>query len=325
MSLVQPFCYYEETLTAFSIEQAILTYPFTVSHEHLDGAAVACNLRTQGLRSAIVKQAPTNMLSIYKTDTNSHRRLQSQVTITEGILNSRLKKGKWLNGDLIVFCLLWYVHEGIICVFKLHPGGLTLSILYRITRKQVEEEASSSPTLAPFAFYDDNMYTAWITCSQTKVKQVQHLFDRTFVLIPVCDQGHWSPINTDDGTNSKKRGTCVVCGQLTTWFCRSCMNFCCMERFPGTSTSTITEGIEVLKPDKLVAFVPNENHSDGGYCWKRTCSSVFHDKSLDQYFIKGGDSSKFLSSSMSGNSSARSALREIDLKVKNPSDRRQTM
>jgi hypothetical protein len=62
MSLVQPFCYYEETLTAFSIEQAILTYPFTVSHEHLDGAAVACNLRTQGLRSAIVKQAPTNML-----------------------------------------------------------------------------------------------------------------------------------------------------------------------------------------------------------------------------------------------------------------------
>ena len=133
------------------------------------------------------------------------------------------------------------------------------------------------------------------------------------------------PINTDDGTNSKKRGTCVVCGQLTPWFCRSCMNFCCMERFPGTSTSTITEGIEVLKPDKLVAFVPNENHSDGGYCWKRTCSSVFHDKSLDQYFIKGGDSSKFLSSSMSGNSSARSALREIDLKVKNPSDRRQTM
>jgi hypothetical protein len=194
MSLVQPFCYYEETLTAFSIEQAILTYPFTVSHEHLDGAAVACNLRTQGLRSAIVKQAPTNMLSIYITDTNSHRRVQSQVTITEGILNSRLKKGKWLNGDLIVFCLLWYVHEGIICVFKLHPGGLTLSILYRITRKQVEEEASSSPTLAPFAFYDDNMYTAWITCSQTKVKQVQHLFDRTFVLIPVCDQGHWSLI-----------------------------------------------------------------------------------------------------------------------------------
>jgi hypothetical protein len=91
---------------------------------------------------------------------------------------------------------------------------------------------------------------------------------------------------------------------------------------PGSDTLTF-----LMKQvhDKNVAFVPNENHSDGGYCWKRTCSSVFHDKSLDQYFIKGGDSSKFLSSSMSGNSSARSALREIDLKVKNPSDRRQTM